>query len=38
MRPHGFRQSQIYHFYENIRAHGASEYRTEWIQGEAYPW
>ena len=38
MRPHGFRRGQVYNFYENIRARGASEYRAEWIQGEAYPW
>ena len=38
MHPHGFRRGQVYNFYENIRARGASEYRAEWTQGEAYPW
>ena len=38
MHPHGFRQSQVYNLYENIRVRGASEYRAEWVQGEAYPW
>ena len=37
MRPHGFRRSQVYNLYENIRPRGASEYRAEWEQGEAHP-
>ena len=37
MRPHGFRRSQVYNLYENIRPRGASEYRAEWVQGEAHP-